>query len=129
MTANTSDSRLLVDYSDGYLGYLIMETPGAGFRYMSYERDEYEEYSEYYKTQREAIQAAVQDWRENGQGDNWADWSKRMAKDAEVNYASEEDKVKEIANIIRSAGVSLVDSEVQALSEALAARAVIITKK
>lgn len=129
MTANTSDSRLLVDYSDGYLGYLIMETPGAGFRYMSYERDEYEEYSEYYKTQREAVQAAVQDWRENGQGDNWDDWSKRMAKDAEANYASEEDKIKEIANIIRSVGVSLIDSEVQALSEALAERAVIITKK
>lgn len=123
---NPATKGLVADYSDGNLGYYIQYIPGDGYRYISYEAGEDDEYGNFYTTQIEAVKAAVQDWRTYGQGDNWDDWSKRMAKDAVTPQSPLDQKDKFRAILMERVGEVISSELVEELSEELAKRMVII---
>lgn len=108
---------IIAEYADDGLGYLIQKAEG-GYRYICVEAGEEDELGEVCSTRRGAIAAAVADWREYGQGDRWADWSRKMAADSVAPDRVEADTLAEV--IAAQVGGVLTEAQVRALSVALA---------
>ena len=79
--AAPSGTRVTREYLEGGLGYRI-EQDGARFRWVSVEAGEEDVPGDWFLTELGAIRDACTDWRTNGQGDRWAEWSRALAKDA-----------------------------------------------
>jgi hypothetical protein len=70
------------EYLGEGLGYRI-DRDGDGYRWIAVEAGEADEASaEVFATEQGAIRDACTDWRTNGQGDSWSEWSRQLAKDA-----------------------------------------------
>ena len=80
---------IVAQYTENDLGYLIQQTED-GFRYLAVELGEDDFFGPFVASKKAALQSAVTDWRENGQGDSWAAWSKQMAKDSVADGADPE---------------------------------------
>lgn len=112
---------IIATYTEDELGYLIQQTED-GFRYIGVEYGEDDDFGPFVASKKEALRGAVADWRENGQGDSWAAWSRQMAKDAVAPDAREVDAKKIEEFLIGSAaGAALTEAEITALAEGLSA--------
>lgn len=72
--------------TDG-MGYLIQETPEREYRYIAVEAGEDDVIGDTFPTMKDALQDAVADWRENGEGDLYAPWCRAMAAAAAEDSA------------------------------------------
>lgn len=103
-------------YVENGLGYLIQQANG-GYRYLSVEAGEEDEVGSLVGTRKAAIALAVADWREYGQGDGWATWSRQMAADA---VAPDRVDVEELAEFIESNAHKLTKEQARSLSAKIA---------
>lgn len=74
---------IVSEYTEDYFGYLIQQNAN-GFRWIMVELGETDEFGPYCLTRKGALQDAVGNWRNFGQGDSWAQWSNAMAADSEA---------------------------------------------
>lgn len=114
-------SGIIATYTEYDLGYLIQQTED-GFRYIGVEGGEEDIFGDFYGSKKVALQSAVSDWRENGQGDSWATWSRQMAKDSVASDASTIDP-KIIENFLAQepAAASLTKDQISTITAGLAA--------
>lgn len=107
----------IAEYRENGMGYLIQKTD-TGYRYLFVEAGEDTLVGKSVSTRRAAIQQAVNDWRETGQGDDWATWSRQMVADAN---APDRVNATDLADLIsEQVGDTLTEAQIRDLSLVLA---------
>jgi len=117
-TKPTQHEHIVAEYTSSGFGYLIQRTEDGGYRWIFVEAGEEDEFGSEHATQKGAVRDARTNWRENGtSGDNWDDWSRQLAADADAldSAALDYEAVRKV--LYEEVGYKLTPDEVAAVTQ------------